>query len=230
MSRKSKISAAIKEQTVKLCSAGKLSRREAAHRIGVDVKTIQSWSYRYASEGSDGLKDSDSNRIYPPELKRQAVLTYLSCKGSQSEICNMFHIRSKSQLRSWIKVYNSGKDFTHKMSGGSRMKDTRRTTLEERIQIAKECIENENNYGAIALKYGVSYQQVRSWVQKYKQLGEAGLEDRRGQLKREQTPRTELEKAQIEIENLKRELYLAEVENRVLKKLQEIERRDALDK
>lgn len=74
MSRKSKISAAIKEQTVKLCSAGKLSRREAAHRIGVDVKTIQSWSYRYASEGSDGLKDSDSNRIYPPELKRQAVL------------------------------------------------------------------------------------------------------------------------------------------------------------
>lgn len=196
----------------------------------MDVKTIQSWSYRYASEGSDGLKDSDSNRIYPPELKRQAVLAYLSGKGSQSEICNIFHIRSESQLRSWIKVYNSGKDFTHKMSGGSRMKDTHKTTLEERIQIAKECIENENNYGAIALKYGVSYQQVRSWVQKYKQLGEAGLEDRRGQLKREQTPRTELEKAQIEIENLKRELYLAEVENRVLKKLQEIERRDALDK
>ena len=110
------------------------------------------------------------------------------------------------------------------------MKDTRQTTLEERIQIVKECFENGNNYGAMALKYRVSYQQVRSWVQKYKQLGEAGLEDRRGQLKREQAPRTELEKAQIEIENLKRQLYLAEVENRVLKKLQEIERRDALDK
>lgn len=110
------------------------------------------------------------------------------------------------------------------------MKDTRKTTLEERSRIAKECIESENNYGLIAAKHDVSYQQVRAWVLKYKELGEAGLEDRRGQLKREQKPRTELEKAQVEIERLKRQLYLVEVENHVLKKLQEIERSDALDK
>ena len=110
------------------------------------------------------------------------------------------------------------------------MKGTRKTTQEERIQIAKDCIENDSNYGLISVKYGVSYQQVRTWVFKYKELGEAGLEDRRGQLKREQAPRTELEKAQIENENLKRRLYLLEVENHVLKKLQEIERSDALDK
>lgn len=110
------------------------------------------------------------------------------------------------------------------------MKGTRKTTQEERIQIAKECIESGNNYGLIATKHGVSYQQVRTWVLKYKELGEAGLEDRRGQLKREQEPRTELEKAQVEIERLKRKLYLVEVENHVLKKLQEIERSDALDK
>ena len=230
MSRQSKISAAIKEQMVKQCLAGELSPKEAAQRLGIDERTMRRWSNRYESEGSDGLIDNASNRIYPPELKQQAVLAYLSGKGSQADICKIFHIRSERQLHSWLKVYNSGKDFTHKMSGGSRMKDTRQTTLEERIQIVKECFENGNNYGAIALKYRVSYQQVRSWVQKYKQLGEAGLEDRRGQLKREQAPRTELEKAQIEIENLKRQLYLAEVENRVLKKLQEIERRDALDK
>ena len=65
---------------------------------------------------------------------------------------------------------------------------------------------------------------------KYKELGEAGLEDCRGQLKREQELRTELEKAQVEIERLKRQLYLVEVENHVLKKLQEIERSDSLDK
>ena len=98
------------------------------------------------------------------------------------------------------------------------MKGTRKTTQEERVQITKECIENENNYGLMATKYGVSYQQVRTWVLKYKELGEAGLEDRRGQLKREQEPRTELEKAQIQIERLKRQLYLVQVENHVLKK------------
>ena len=43
-------------------------------------------------------------------------------------------------------------------------------------------------------------------------------------------PRTELEKAQIEIEQLKHKLYLAEMERDLLKKLDEIERRDAFRK
>ena len=46
----------------------------------------------------------------------------------------------------------------------------------------------------MALKYKVSYQQVRN-----------------------QTPRTEPERAQIEIEQFKHKLYLAEMENGLLK-------------
>ena len=53
------------------------------------------------------------------------------------------------------------------------------------------------------------------------------MEDRRGRRKKDQVPRTELEQAQIEIEQLKHKLYLAEMENTLLKKLNEIERRDA---
>ena len=107
------------------------------------------------------------------------------------------------------------------------MKQGRETTQEERIQIVKECIAKGKNYGEIALKYQVSYQQVRSWTIRYEEKGEAGLEDRRGKRKKDQTPRTELEKAQIEIEQLKHKLYLAEMERDLLKKLDEIERRDA---
>jgi transposase-like protein len=110
------------------------------------------------------------------------------------------------------------------------MKDTRKTTQEERVQIAKECIENGNNYGEIAIKYQVSYQNVYSWAKKYRELGEAGLEDRRGKRKKDQTSRTELEAAQIEIERLKHQLYMAEMERDLLKKLDEIERRDASHK
>ena len=61
-------------------------------------------------------------------------------------------------------------------------------------------------------------------------MGEAGLEDRRGKRKKDQAPRTELEKAQIEIKQLKHKLYLAEMERDLLKKLDEIERRDAFRK
>lgn len=110
------------------------------------------------------------------------------------------------------------------------MKQARSTTQEERIQIVRECLESGKNYGEMALKYNVSYQQVRTWTLKFEELGEAGLEDRRGKRKKDQVPRTELEAAQIEIKRLKHELYLANMENHLLKKLDEIVRRDASDK
>ena len=110
------------------------------------------------------------------------------------------------------------------------MKQGRETTQEERIEIAKESLASGKNYGEMALKHNVSYQQVRSWTLKFEELGEAGLEDRRGKRKKDQTPRTELEAAQIEIEQLKHKLYLAEMERDLLKKWDEIVRRDALDK
>ena len=110
------------------------------------------------------------------------------------------------------------------------MKQGRSTTQAERIQIVKDCLASGKNYGEMALKYKVSYQQVRTWTLKYEELGEAGLEDRRGKRKRDQTPRTELDAAQIGIERLKHQLYLAEMERDLLKKMDEIERRDAFHK
>ena len=79
------------------------------------------------------------------------------------------------------------------------MRKARSTTQEERIQIARECLASGKNYGAIALKHNVSYQQARTWTLRFEEIGEAGLEDRRGKRKRNQVPRTELEAAQIEI-------------------------------
>ena len=51
------------------------------------------------------------------------------------------------------------------------------TTQEERIQIAKECLESGKNYGEMALKYNVSYQQARTWTLRFEEIGEAGLDD-----------------------------------------------------
>ena len=110
------------------------------------------------------------------------------------------------------------------------MNQGRETTQAERIQIVRECIASGKNYGEMAIKYQVSYQQVRNWTRRFEELGEAGLEDRRGRRKKDQTPRTELEQAQIEIEQLKHKLYLAEMERDLLKKLDEVERRDAYQK
>ena len=106
----------------------------------------------------------------------------------------------------------------------------RKTTQKERIEIARACIESGENYGETAIRYQVSYQQVYTWTKKYKELGEAGLEDRRGKRVINQEPRTEEEELRRRIAELEHEKYLLEVENTLLKKLDELERRDAYRK
>ena len=224
-----KIPTAIKQKAVEEIVEGKISQNEAAKRLGIGKTTVRGWLSKYRSEGRIGLENSSQNRIYSIQTKQQAVEAYLTGQYSQQQICEIFKIRSRKQLRDWLKVYNSGSTFKQ-MSGGSRMKSTHKATKEERVQIAKECLESGNRYGEIAKKYGVSYQQARTWTLKYKELGEAGLDDRRGQRKYEQEPRTELEKAQIRIAQLEHQLRIAEMENHLLKKLEEIERRESMDK
>lgn len=224
-----KISPAIKQKAVMEIESGRLSQSEVARRLCVDGETVRSWLTAYRSEGNAGLECGRKNRIYSVQTKQQAVEIYLTGQYSLQKICEIFKIRGTHQLRDWLKVYNSGREFK-RMSGGSRMKSTHKATKEERIQIAKECLASGNNYGEIAKKYGASYQQARTWTLKYKELGEAGLEDRRGKRKYEQEPRTELEQAQIRIAQLEHQLRMAEMENHLLKKLKEIERRETLGK
>ena len=201
-----------------------------AARYNIYHARIKEWVVQYKTNGLSAFIQEEHNRVYSEETKVQAVEEYLNGKGSQQEVAAKYGLRDRKQLREWIKVYNSGRGFRHRMSGGSRMKEARPTTVEERIQIAKDCIANGGNYGDTALKFNVSYQQVYQWVKKYREMGDAGLEDRRGKRKKDQIPRTELEKAQIEIERLKHELYMTRMERDVLKKLDEIERREAYRK
>lgn len=231
MPQKQKLSLEEKVEIIQEYLKGTISKSEAARRGGVVRDTIDQWARNYEADGINAFL-SPKNRVYSPELKMQAVKDYLSGSESQSNICKKYHIRKRTQLQKWIKVYNEHGDFNSvkHSGGGSYMKQGRETTFEERVQIVRDCISSGKNYGEMAIKYQVSYQQVRCWTLRFEQMGEAGLQDRRGRRKKDQTPRTELEQAQIEIEQLKHKLYLAEMENALLKKLDEVERRDASQK
>lgn len=231
MPQKQKVSAEEKAKVIEDYINNRISLSEAARRGGVARDTISQWARNYEADGMAAFMTC-RNRVYSPELKRQAVEDYLSGMGSQAEICRKYHIRKRMQLQAWIQVYNAHGDLNSRKNsgGGSYMKQGRDTTQEERIRIVKDCLASGKNYGKMALKYKVSYQQVRTWTLRFEAMGEAGLEDRRGKRKKDQMPRTELEKAQIEIEQLKHKLYLAEMENTLLKKLDKIERGDAFRK
>ena len=230
MGKRTKFSPEERLKIAVLCFDGKLSQADAARRFGVSESSIHEWVVRYREQGTDGFARNGYNKVYSSEFKLQIVQDYLDGNGTLQDLSAKYGLRSSRQLRNWIKMYNSGIDFKNKMSGGSRMTTSRKTTREERITIVKDCLANGKNYGEIAIKYNVSYQQVYTWVKRFSELGEAGLEDRRGKRKADQEPRSEVEELKIKMAQLEHELYMTKMERDLLKKVGELERRDAYHK
>jgi len=225
MSRKNKIDPVEKVKIVERYLKGEIGIREAGRQANVAHQSVQSWVNIYEANGPSGLLDQPKNKSYSKELKLNAILDYLNGNGSQSVICKKYKIRSRYQLQQWIKVYNTGGKLKES-TGGVYMKKARQTTPEERIEIVKDCLENDKNYGAIAIKYKCSYQQVRYWVEKYEKMGQAGLEDRRGKRIGSLPSRTPEEELRDKIAELERKNYDLQMENDLLKKVRELERRD----
>ncbi len=63
----------------------------------------------------------------------------------------------------------------------------RKTTFEERIEIASYCISHDHNYAETAEKFSVSYQQARNYTVKYENGGIDALQDNRDKRKPEDT-------------------------------------------
>ena len=125
MSRKSKIDAVKKVEIVEQYLNGELSQKGAAKMCGVNKRSVQDWIRIYKTDGPESLLSPKTNKRYSKELKLQAVHAYLSGEGSLDEICVKFGIRQHSQLSSWIKAYNEGKELKE-LTGGSAMKKARK--------------------------------------------------------------------------------------------------------
>ena len=221
----SRISIEVIIAAVKRCVSGESSHTEEMKLLGVPKQTLQDWIRKYETFGIEGFLPS-GNEKYSKGTKERAVNAYLNGEGSQSYICRKFKIKDRKTLRTWIKVYNSHREL--RPSRGRRsdiyMTKGRNTTYEERVEIVCYCIEHGNDYVATIEKYGVSYQQIYSWVRKYNEKGAEGLVDKRGKRKLE-SEMTELEKLRAENRMLEARNKRLELECAVLKKLEEIEGR-----
>ena len=78
----------------------------------------------------------------------------------------------------------------------------------------------------MALKYQCSYQQVRNWVKRYEEMGVEGLQDRRGKRIGSLPSRTPEEAMRDRIAELERKNLDLQMENELLKKVRDLERRD----
>lgn len=225
MSRHSKINPKEKVEAVEKYLRDEASQNLVAKEYHISTGTFRDWISIYEAEGPVGLLEQPKNRCYPKSLKMAAVLDYLDGKDSLQNLCKKYKIRSRCQLRQWIKVYNDGKRL-REFTGGSSMKKAGSTTYEKRLKIVRDCLENDRNYGAMAIKYHCSYQQVRNWVKKYEEMGEAGLEDRRGHRIGSQPSRTPEEELRDRIAELEHRNKNLQMENDLLKKVKELEGRN----
>jgi transposase-like protein len=164
------------------------------------------------------------NKKYSKEFKLEVVQAYLTGKGSQREICKKYKIPAKRTLEVWIKWYNGHKELRERSGFGTEIYMTkgRKTTQQERTEIVAYCIEHGKDYPLTINEYGISYQQIYSWIRKYDKQGVDGLSDGRGRAKLE-AEMTENEKLKAENKILQARLKDKEMELAFIKKLKELE-------
>ena len=217
-----KISPEEKIQWVEKIIQNKESIRSVASKTGVHHSSIDNWVRNYKSIGREAFFRKGWTKRSSAE-KEAAVVDYLAGKGSLRDICAKYKITDTYQLRRWIKQYNGHEEL--KDSGGTLiMTKGRKTTFNERVEIVQYCIAHDHNYAETAAKFGVSYQQARSYTVKYEAGGVDVLQDRRDRSKPVEEM-SELERLRAENKILRAEKERAEMEVSFLKKLDELERR-----
>lgn len=225
MIKKGKYPPEEKEKIIKKYLNGEYSYSEVCEKYRVAKDTFSEWLRLYKTHGISGITPKSTHKTYSPGLKEAAVIDYLSGIYTQDEICIKYDITKTKLLRKWIKKYNNHEKFKSSSNGGvNKMIKGRKTSLEEKIEIVTYCIENGKNYAATIEKYNVSYNQIYKWVKKYNEKGIDGLSDRRGKDKDSELM-TDLEKLKAENRILQAQIKDKEIENELLKKVMEIERR-----
>lgn len=199
---------------------------ELANKYNVNNYTIRRWAHRYDKNGMLAFLKTNIDNQYTAEFKISCVEQYLQGKMSMEELIVTHNISSDSVLQNWISCYNANREFKdYNPKKEVYMAEARRkTTIEERKEIVKYCLEHNRNYKETASNYYVSYNQVYTWVKKYDIKGEEGLLDKRGHHKKDDEV-DDLEKLRRENLRLKRQLEEKDMIVELLKKVKELERK-----
>lgn len=221
---KSKFTALEKLNLLENYQQSGLSRATYARQHGIDQATIKRWMIRYRRDGLEGLEEAKKNIHYSKELKQTIVFAYLNGEGTFDDLADKYGLRSPTQAKVWVAMYNEDKTLTASPSRKRVPTMRKQTTFEERIEVVEYVTKHKHSYAQAAEHFQVSYQQARSWVLKAKDGGYEALVDNRGHHK-DKSELTELDKANLRIRQLETELKDKELVEQFAKKLLELQRR-----
>lgn len=179
---------------------------------------------RYQTHGLKGIQSKSRNNRYNQEFKLSVVEEHLSEGVPIKQLARKYNIPAHETVRSWLIKYTEGEKIrSYSPKPEVYTMSSRKTTQEEKIEIVKDCLANGLAYKETAEKYQVSYNNIYSWIRKYKEHGPDGLVDGRGRGK-PSSIQTEAERIQAENAALRARNEYLETENAALKKLEEMER------
>jgi len=225
MPRKSKFTKELKIEVVRRYEIGKESISTLANEINANEVTVRNWIDQFHEYGESAFNTRPRNESYAKEFKEEVVNAYLNGTNTYRGLALQYNIPSHTVIIGWVKEYNNPEGLKEYCPQGDvyQMK-SRKTTQEERIEIVNYCLNHNKDYKLTAKVFSVPYANIYSWVQKYLKEGKDGLGDRRGHHKSDdEVDKITLLKRQLE--RVERERDIAQMENRLLKKVEEIERR-----
>ena len=226
MGKYKRLSAEERWSVIRPIIENQVSTNAVSKGTGINYSVVESWVRKFNESGMSGLENGKGWKQYSIDLKLKAIEDVLIHGKSLSSITAKYEISNHSVLSNWIKIHNSGKELEATSSGrvGAIMNKGRETTLEERVEITQYTIARNLDYQSAMKKYDVSYQQVYSWVNKYKDGGPESLKDNRGK-KKDTGELTELELLKLEVKQLKARNEYLEMESAIEKKLEELQHR-----
>lgn len=202
---KSKLTPEQKVEIIEAFKAGKVNRAQLKAQYGIHRKTLEYWLVDYDLRGKDFFLKNRGRSKYSKEFKQMCVQKYLNGKGSLTKVAAQCGVRSRRTLLEWVTMYKANKELVDYDPKWEVYMPSARKKMspEERLEVVQHCLAKNRNYTETAALFGVSYDQVYSWVRKYLARGTVGLEDHRGHRKR-RNPQDEKERLKKENERLRK--------------------------
>ena len=198
--------------------------KTTAKQFDVHQSMINEWVLMVEEKGPESLKLSTHHQTYSTEFKEMVVHEHLTQGIGMRTLARKYNIPGHNTVRQWIISYTEGKRLKSTFGGTQYMTKSRKTTYEERLEIAQYHEAHEISIRELSEQFNVSYQQAYQYVKKYEAEGHYGLEDRRGRRKSD-SELTEVDQLKRELERERRKRKKTEVEVAFLKKLEALERR-----
>ncbi|HJF31084.1 MAG TPA: helix-turn-helix domain-containing protein [Sporosarcina psychrophila] len=199
-----------------------------AKKLGVSGTTVRLWYQKYKEHGPGVFSPSNNTQPHSEEFKMSVLVEYKSGKYSVSDLAVKYNL-STGALSRWMQKWYDDIEIKDSISKGdlNTMK-SRKTTLEERIEIVKWIIDNNMNYQDAADKYTLNYALVYKWTRAYITNGPEALEyKKRGPKSKadiDVSALSEIDLLMIELEKEKALRKRREFELEVLKKKEAFER------